>query len=40
MQFDNLLSLKQNMKMHGKKVYSNILFISISTCTSYTIVCM
>ncbi len=30
-QSDNLLSLKQNMKMHSKKVYSNILFISIST---------
>ncbi len=24
MQSDNLLSLKQNMKMHSKKVYSNI----------------
>ncbi len=39
-QSDNLLSLKQNMKMHSKKVYSNILFISISTCTYYTVICM
>ncbi len=39
-QSDNLLSFKANMKMHSKKVYSNILFISISTCTSYTVICM
>ncbi len=25
MQSDNLFSLKQNMRMHSKKVYSNIL---------------